>query len=281
MNRAAFAIAFTALSMSPLGVAAQPTQALALAPEPPTQLAQAETPSAVAAQTSGYVLGPNDEIAISVFGQPDLSTKTRIKPDGTIILAFLGPVIAQGKSTSTLSNEIAGLYSRGGYLTNPSVNVEVASFVSKTVTVLGNVGRAGNYPLDRPYTVASMIAQAGGVSQTGANVVLLTPGDGSPPKRISLLDLQADARRALQAGDTLVVPNAEMVYVYGQVNTPGAYPYQPELTYRQALARAGGPTLAGSTRKIDVRRAGKEIKGLLLDDLAKPEDVLIIREKLF
>ena len=47
------------------------------------------------------------------------------------------------------------------------------------------------------------------------------------------------------------------------------------------VALAGGPTLAGSTKRIKVRRAGKEVEGLNLDDPVKPEDVLVIREKLF
>jgi len=54
----------------------------------------------------------------------------------------------------------------------------------------------------------------------------------------------------------------------------------PGQSFRQALALAGGPTLAGSTKRIKVRREGKEIQAKL-DDPVKPEDVLIIREKLF
>ena len=47
------------------------------------------------------------------------------------------------------------------------------------------------------------------------------------------------------------------------------------------LALAGGPTLAGSTKRIRVQRAGKELDHVTLDDPVQPEDVLIIREKLF
>ena len=49
---------------------------------------------------------------------------------------------------------------------------------------------------------------------------------------------------------------------------------------QEALALAGGPTLAGSTRSIKVKRGGQEVQAKL-DDPVKPEDVLIIREKLF
>jgi polysaccharide export outer membrane protein len=229
---------------------------------------------------AGYILGPNDEVEVRIFGQPDMTVKTRIKADGTVNLALLGPVKALGKNTSQLSAEIAAAYQAQGYLVNPSVNVEVTTFISKTVTVLGDVPNSGNYPLDRPYSVASMVALAGGVKDTGANAVILTPADGSAPVRISLNDLSGAATRTLQPGDVLFVPPAERVYVYGQVNKPGAYKFQPGMTYRQAMAQAGGPTLAASSR-IEVRRDGKKVEDLSLDDQLQPEDVLVIKEKLF
>lgn len=249
---------------------------------PVTAMAQASTATAPIqpAADAGYQLGPDDEVRISIFGQPDLSTTTRIKEDGTVMLALLGPISARGKTTSQLAQMIASGYASGGYLTNPSVNVEVSNFVSRFVTVLGNVPQAGNYPLDRNYTVASMLAKAGGSSKEGANAVILTPADGSGPVRISLADMANGANRPLKAGDILFVPAAEKVYVYGQVQQPGAFSYVPGQSFRQALALAGGPTLAGSTKRIKVRRAGKEVQANL-DDQVQPEDVLIIREKLF
>ena len=229
---------------------------------------------------AGYLLGPDDEVKISIFGQPDLSSTTRIKEDGTVTLALIGPVQARGKTTSQLAQTIAANYASGGFLTNPSVNVEVSNYVSRFVTVLGNVPQAGNYPLDRNYTVASMLAKAGGSTKDGANAVILTPADGSGAVRISLADMAVGGSRQLKPGDILFVPPAEKVYVYGQVQQPGAFSFAPGQSFRQALALAGGPTLAGSTKRIKVRRGGKEIQANL-DDPVQPEDVLIIREKLF
>jgi polysaccharide export outer membrane protein len=270
-----------------LGIA---VPAAAQAPAPPPQTAQAvpaQTAAAAVPPTprpspaDGYRLGPDDEVKITVYGQPDLSTTTRVKADGTIRLAIIGSIDVRGKTTAELADAIAQGYSQGGFLANPSVNVEVSQFVSRFVTVLGNVPQAGNYPLDRPYSVAAMLAKAGGANATGANAVILTPADGSGPVRISLADMSAGAGRQLVAGDILFVPPAEKVYVYGQVQQPGAFNFVPGQTFRQALALAGGPTLAGSTRRIKIRRAGKELEDLTLDDPVQPEDVLIIREKMF
>ena len=78
----------------------------------------------------------------------------------------------------------------------------------------------------------------------------------------------------LEPGDTLFVPTAETVYVYGEVNKGGAFPVQPGMTFRQALALAGGPTLAGSVKRIEVRRAGQKLEKPELDMPVQPEDVL-------
>lgn len=279
MNMGATAVKTGTLlrSLTILLTAAAP--AVATAQTGPATPAQAAAPSPSPAN-AGYRLGADDEVKISIFGQPDLSTTSRIKADGSLTLALIGPVAAQGKTTSELGQAIASAYASGGFLTNPSVSVEVSQYVSRFVTVLGNVPQAGNYPLDRNYSVASMLAKAGGSTTSGANAVILTPADGSGPVRISLADMSAGAGRTLQPGDILFVPPAEKVYVYGQVQQPGAFSYAPGQTFRQALALAGGPTLAGSTKRIKVKRDGKEVEANL-DDPVKPEDVLIIREKLF
>lgn len=255
---------------------------VALASAQPGSAAPTAPPApAAAASPDGYRLGPDDEVKVFIYGQPDLSVTTRVKADGTIRLAMLGAVDVRGKTTAELADTIAAGYAKGGYLERPSVNVEMSQFVSRSVTVLGNVPQAGNYPLDRPYTVASMLAKAGGATATGANAVILTPADGSGPVRISLADMNAGASRPLSPGDILFIPPAEKIYVYGQVQEPGAFNFVPGQTFRQALALAGGPTLAGSTKRIKVRRAGKEVEGINLDDAVQPEDVLVIREKLF
>lgn len=279
LSRAVLAGA-AALAFLPSAAIAQ-AQVAATPAEPPAPAATGAGAAAPAPAPAGYRLGPDDEIKVAIYGQPDLSVTTRVKADGTVRLAMLGAVDARGKTTAELADTIARSYAAGGYLTNPSVNVEVSQFVSRFVTVLGNVPQAGNYPLDRPYTVAAMLAKAGGSTATGANAVILTPADGSGPVRISLADMGSGAGRPLQPGDILFVPPAEKVYVYGQVQEPGAFNFVTGQTFRQALALAGGPTLAGSTKRIKVRRGGKEIEGISLDDPVQPEDVLIIREKLF
>jgi polysaccharide biosynthesis/export protein len=253
---------------------------LLAAPFHAPSLAQAPAGAPSAAASSAYVLGADDEIEITVFGQKDMSNKTRIRSDGTITLPYLDSIQAAGRTTAQLSALIANRYKQGGILAAPSINVEITNYASRTVTILGSVPNAGLYALDKPYSVAAIVAKAGGIRPDGANVVVLTPANGQPPLRIALTDMSGAAGRRVEPGDNLFVPRAELIYVYGPVSKPGSYSYTPGMTYRQALGQAGGPTVAGSSRKIEVRRGGKKISASI-DDPADPEDVLIIKEKFF
>lgn len=230
-----------------------------------------------------YRLGANDEVAVTVFGPQNLDVKTRIKEDGTIAFPYLGSVMARGETARTLALNIARLLKAGGFYNQAVVSVDVTAYVSNTVTVSGNVTAPGIFPLDRPLTLAMVVARAGGARSDGADYAVLTRGN-QPAVSILLDDVTnpgAGANQSIQAGDTIIVPKAPVVYVYGQVNSPGAVPIRSGMTIRQALVRAGGPTLAGSERKITLYRDEQKIKKVSLEMLVRPNDTLFIRERLF
>ena len=89
----------------------------------------------------------------------------------------------------------------------------------------------------------------------------------------------------LRDGDTIFVPRAESVYVFGQVKNPGAYVLQQKnTTVLQALSLAGGMTDRGSTSRIQIIRVVNDEKkeiGVKLSDVVKPGDTIVVREKFF
>lgn len=249
---------------------------------PPLMQMAAASPATAQPSTAGYILGINDEIQVSVFGARPLDVKTRIKEDGTITLPLLGEVSAKGMTTGALAGNIATKLKRGGYFVDPVVNVEVVSFVSNAVTAFGSLQQPGVYPLDRSQSVAMMLARAGGARPDAADYLILRR-PGQPDKRISLADLATDngTGAPLAPGDTIFVPAAPVLFIYGQVHNPGKIVMRSGMTLRQALAEAGGPTLAGSQRKITLNRGASTMKRVDLDIEVQPGDVFYINEKLF
>jgi polysaccharide biosynthesis/export protein len=269
------------LAAVPVAASAQLAAPAPSAPAPTAAAASSGAPSGV--NLEQYVLGVNDEVQVTIFGVTDQVVKTRIKEDGTITIPYAGSVNAKGKTALRLAQEIQQQLKSGGYLVNPIVNVDVTQFVSNVVTVSGNVGSPGIYPLDRSMTVAMLIARAGGPRADGADFALMKRNGDASEHRVTFDTLAGDwsGGTALQAGDSLMVPPKPYYYAYGMVAQPGKYPIDPNMTVRQALARAGGPTLAGTQKKTSIVRGDKTLKKVPLDSLVQPNDTLYVNERTF
>lgn len=262
----------TATSSAPAAEAASPSSPGAPA-SPPTALSDEKT----------YVLGPSDVVEVSVLGRTDYTTKTRIDENGNIQLQFLGTVKAAGRTTEQLSTEIAQALQKGGYFANPVVQVNIASYASRYVTVLGNFMSPGLVPVDRAYRLSEIIARVGGVKDGGATYVILRPRTGAERRiLVSTLatgDLNDDPY--VSPGDKIYSPPADLVYVSGQVKTPGAFAILPDMTVRMALSRAGGLTDSGSDKRVTITRKGKKLQHVNLDGQIQSGDVIVVGERLF
>ena len=237
----------------------------------------------VAAQSiwQGYQLGAEDQIEVQIHGQGGATVKTRVKSDGSITLPLVGRTQAADQTTQALASAIEAQLKRGGLMTNPIVNVEVLEYASRTVTMLGEFTNPGLVPLDRPLTLTETVARVGGLKQNASDTVVLRRAGGA----VERYNLSAIARNEardviLLPGDALFATAAPQYYIYGQVGNAGTFAIAPQMTIRQALARAGGPTLAGSERKITLYRDGQE-SDADLSALIQPGDVLFVRERVF
>lgn len=236
-----------------------------------------------AAQSSwqGYQLGAEDQIEVQIHGQGGAMVKTRIKSDGSITLPLVGRVRAADQTTQALATAIEAQLKRGGLMTNPIVNVEILEYASRTVTMLGEFASPGLVPLDRPLTLSEIVARVGGLKQGASDTVVLRRAGGTVERYNLTLIARNEARDiVLLPGDALFATSAPQYYIYGQVGNAGTFGIAPQMTIRQALARAGGPTLAGSERKITLYRAGQESDADLAA-LIQPNDVLFVRERIF
>ena len=85
----------------------------------------------------------------------------------------------------------------------------------------------------------------------------------------------------MSPGDKIYSPPAELIYVSGQIKTPGAFPIVSDMTVRMALSRAGGLTNSGSDKKVTITRKGVKMKHVDLDSKVQPGDVIVVGERLF
>ena len=175
---------------------------------------------------------------------------------------------------------------KGGYYTNPVVHVTVTGVISRYITVFGEVGTPGPMALDRTYHLSDIVSRVG--THVGENIgtIVLTHADGSS-KKYTLQDIATggggDGDPIMQGGDKVYVPSAatELIYLQGQVRSPGPIPLGRDMTIRDAIAHGGGLTEMGSEKKLKLFRKNAQVKDLKPETLLQPGDILEIGEKLF
>lgn len=239
-----------------------------------------------------YPLGVGDSIRVQVFQNPDLALDTRVSENGTITYPLIGEVTVGGLSIAKAEKKIADALQTGGFIQQPQVNIVITQIRGNQVAVLGQVNRPGRFPLDTSNTrVSDMLANAGGTTPNGDDVVIVTGVRNGKAfrKKIDMPSIYLDEKlqddMVLQGGDTVYVHRTPMFYIYGEAQRPGSYRIERDMTVMQALAQGGGPTVRGNQNRLRLHRNmpdGKiQVTEPQLTDHVLPNDVIFVKESLF
>jgi polysaccharide biosynthesis/export protein len=162
---------------------------------------------------NSYKLGPEDQIALRVQGQPDYSIESvTISPVGKIFHPLLGELDVAGMTVPKLTERLTIELSQ--FIIEPKVSLSLISANSAKIGVLGDVSRPGVLLMGRPMTILDAISASGGVTDTGSKSdvsVLRQMGEGRSLirkvnlKRILQGKAEPEENLALQAGDTIIV----------------------------------------------------------------------------
>jgi polysaccharide export outer membrane protein len=125
--------------------------------------ASTSTPSASSVplpHDNSFVIGNDDQLAINVWKEPDLTRTIPVRSDGKISLPLVGEIQAEGRTPLQLEEDIAAKLK--SFITEPEVTVIVEQINSQKFNILGQVNKPGSYPLSTATTVLDAIAAAGG-----------------------------------------------------------------------------------------------------------------------
>jgi len=243
-------------------------------------------------QSSEYRLGDGDQVRITVFQNPDLTLEARVSENGTIPYPLVGTIRIGGLTLSAAGDVIGTALKAGNFIQQPQVNVQLVRNLGHQVSVIGQVGRPGRFPLETFNTrLSEMIAIAGGINPTGDDIVIVTGTRNGKPFRREIdltgmfLDQKMENDIIVTGGDVIYVARQPMFYIYGEVQRAGSYRIERGMTVRQALVQGGGLTLRGTERNMGVFRRNAdgtiERTPLDLNGPVRPDDVLHVRESLF
>lgn len=236
-----------------------PVQVGALAPD-----VNAVKPIAASGAPSAEILiGPGDLLQVSVFGAPDYDKQVRVNAEGEVTLPLAGTVKIGGLTTTQAEAIIAKKLGDGGYFNDPKVSVLEKEFGTQGISVLGEVARPGIYPLPGNRSLFDALSAAGGTTARAGAVVSVT--HRNDPQHQQTVVLSGEGKTSGQAnipifpGDTVMVSKAGVVYVTGNVKTPGGFIMEgAHMTVLQAIAMAQGAT---PTAKLDsallIRNSGQ------------------------
>jgi polysaccharide export outer membrane protein len=251
-----------------------------------------------------YRVGPQDVIEITVFGHPEFTRSVRISEEGKIPFAFLDEIEINGLTRLEIEHKIKEAVDEI-LLVDAQVIVSIKEFHSQKVSLFGAVGTQGQYELDGPETLLSLLSKAGGINESAGEYIIVIrqlPDKTTRSLKISIHDLMMNGDPTLdiplQTNDKINVPKDELVKIYfvGEVNSTGVLEVKrskiPML--HQAIIQKGGFTPKAAQKRVMIKRMGPDgqeqilifnvraiLKGRKKDVPLKENDTIYVPETIF
>jgi polysaccharide export outer membrane protein len=185
-------------------VSAQPEASSAPRPVPATGGAAAVLPA-------DYVIGPEDVLGVVFWSDREMAGDVTVRPDGKISIPLLNDVQAAGLTPEQLRAQLERDIAK--FLAEPTTTVVVRTINSRKVHIVGNVVRAGTYPLNGDLNVLQFIALAGGLQEyaDAKNITIIRKEGGQDrPLKFNFKDVSQGKNLqqnvSLKPGDTVIVP---------------------------------------------------------------------------
>lgn len=271
---------------------------------------QAEKKIAEQLKRGGFIANPQVSVLILEFMSKSVSVLGGVLKPGRYpvtrptdvkdILAEAGGLTSEASEIITVvRGDKRSQYDLNEVMEHKNLNVQDISLTGgetiyisvRDITVAGQVLRPGKYGIQGgTRKISDFIALAGGANENAGETLLFTTTRSGTPvtEELNVDDLfkspSGPANKEVAPGDVIYLPKAPQVYIYGEVQRPGMYKVDKNMTIMQAIAKAGGLTTRGTQRSVKLHR--KNAEGALVkqsSDLTTPlkdEDVLFIEESL-
>lgn len=223
-------------------------------------------PVPLLAQDDRYRIGPGDVLDVRIYNRPQLSRDAvRVEGNGMIRMPLIeGDIKAACLTEGELAKEVSTRYAK--FYKNLQVDVFIKEYNAQQVAVIGAVNDQSRFKLQRRVRLLELLSYAKGPSiRAGQTINIVHSSSASPCNESSDTDssaftsyklsdvLQGDPKSNpyLEAGDIVTIPEADQVYVVGNVFQPLTIPLREPVTLTRAIAMAGG--LKQDTRKDKIR----------------------------
>jgi protein involved in polysaccharide export with SLBB domain len=190
-----------------------------------------------------YVIGPGDELRVTVWGKVDGRFDLVVDRDGQVAIPKVGVIGLSGMTFLQAKEAISREFSK--YYTGFEMNVVLGALRSIQVYVVGNARRPGAYTVSSLSTVVNALFAAGGPSKTGSMRDIQVKRGDKVAARLDLYDLLQRGEKGndirLMPEDVIYIPPVgPVIAIAGSVNIPAIYELKGDTTLRQGIRMAGG-----------------------------------------
>ncbi|MES2646938.1 MAG: SLBB domain-containing protein [Bacteroidota bacterium] len=227
---------------------------------------------------SNYILGPDDQLIVNVYGYSEQSYSLTVNAEGNIYIPNVGPIKVSGFSIEEagdrIRNKLAATIYRAISSGQTKVEVSLGKIRSIRVTVIGQASKPGTYTVSSLTTLFNMLYLCGGPNEMGSfrNIELIR---GNKPVRfIDLYNFLLLGERKdnvlLQEQDVIRIPYYSIrVQMNGAIKRPGKFELKAVETFDKLLSYGGGFSDSAYRGIVQVTRLSDS--GIVISDLVAKE----------
>jgi protein involved in polysaccharide export with SLBB domain len=206
---------------------------------------------------SDYVLGPGDELQITIWGQVEANLRVSVDRSGQIYIPQVGEIPVAGVHYGDLEEHLKSEISK--IFKNFNVTAHIGRLRSIQVLVVGNARYPGTYTISSLSTLVNAIFASGGPASQGSLRHIQVRRDSATITDFDFYDLLIKGDKSkdvrLQPGDVIYIPHVgPLVAISGSVNTPAIYEMKDDSTLKDLIDDAGDLSNVADTSKVMVDR---------------------------
>ncbi len=229
-----------------------------------------------------YVIGPGDELRISLWGSIEQTWSVQVDRDGNIALPKVGVLGVTGLTFAQLKDLMQQELSK--YYNDFQMNVSMGSLKYMRIYVVGNARFPGAYSVSSLSTMINALLLAGGPSKTGSMRDIQLKRNGETIYHLDLYDFlirgdKSKDERLMPEDVVFIPPIGSIVGIAGNVDRPAIYELKEKMRLSEAIKLAGGVTAGSYLQRVQVERVfqrqSKVIFDLNLEKLKGKDDVLV------
>jgi protein involved in polysaccharide export with SLBB domain len=206
-----------------------------------------------------YVIGPDDELQIRIWGQVNADLRVVVDRSGQIYIPRVGPIAVAGVRYNDLEPHLKAEVRK--LFRNFDLTVGIGRIRSIQVYVVGQARYPGTYTVSALSTLVNAVFASGGPTPMGSLRDVQVQREGKIVAHMDFYDLLVKGDKskdvALRTGDVLYFPPVgSLAAVAGSVNAPAIYELKPGSPLGELIEIAGGLSTEADANKVTVERFG-------------------------